>query len=449
MALAYSSVTSSIDEINKNFQDINLDSHLFLSDDPFHLKSSEGTYIIFSPPTNISGDIYHTLTYLMLAKHEKKQLPLIQLSYDGKETLEETESQMNTYSQVKRCLRCAEHLGFKDSFLPPINFGEDNKYRPNARYAKVVGYLKKHHNKNENIYYCEQKLLTTLISNYFLTSGRDKTTKILNKSYGKWSVNEKVNNKIKKKVQQVIQTIKMKTSSKPLIIIQYRYSSKANDNQNIDEIEIFNRFIKYLNQKNYATWYLFVDSRAKKSKGISNIDNKTNCFPYEIENHDYGKLFHLEFLLQILKLKNVKGIIGNTSGCLDLAAFVGHNVLNLHQSNEMNYQSYRMFLQSSFLIVEDFNENVIENILKDKKKHWIDFTDEIMNEYMPIAADWIKNKKNTPTFPKQKFANFDDDKINNAGFVDLHQILTWKDDTLYATSIPIFKHVRKKLLKYN
>ncbi|CAF4059123.1 unnamed protein product [Rotaria sordida] len=241
----------------------------------------------------------------------------------------------------------------------------------------------------------------------------------------------------------------MKTSSKPLIIIQYRYSSKANDNQNIDEIEIFNRFIKYLNQKNYATWYLFVDSRAKKSKGISNIDNKTNCFPYEIENHDYGKLFHLEFLLQILKLKNVKGIIGNTSGCLDLAAFVGHNVLNLHQSNEMNYQSYRMFLQSSFLIVEDFNENVIENILKDKKKHWIDFTDEIMNEYMPIAADWIKNKKNTPTFPKQKFANFDDDKINNAGFVDLHQILTWKDDTLYATSIPIFKHVRKKLLKYN
>ncbi|CAF3442121.1 unnamed protein product, partial [Rotaria sp. Silwood2] len=42
----------------------------------------------------------------------------------------------------------------------------------------------------------------------------------------------------------------------------------------------------------------------------------------------------------ILKLENVKGIIGNTRSCLDLAAFVDHCVLNLHQfQDKMNYQS--------------------------------------------------------------------------------------------------------------
>ncbi|CAF1509032.1 unnamed protein product, partial [Rotaria sordida] len=430
MSSASSSVSPSIDEINKKLQDTKLDLYLFLPDDPFHLQSSDVTYKIFLPPTNSSGDIYHIISYLMLAKYKNTKLPLIQLSHDGKKTSEEHESQMNTYLQTQRCIQFAKHLGFKDSFLPPIDFGEDNKYRPNARYVKVADYLKEN-DKNENIYYCEQKLLTTLISYYFLTHGRVETTTILNKSYEKWSVNEKINNEIKQKVQQEIETIKTKAGSKPLIIIQYRYSSKANNNQNIDEIEILNRLAKYLDQKDYVTWYLFVDSRAKESKGISSIDNKTYCFPYEIENHDYGKLFHLEFLLQILKLKNVKGIIGNTSGCLDLAAFVGHNVLNLHKfDNEMNYQSYRIFLQSSFLIVEDFNENVIKNILKDKHQHWIDFTDKIMNENMPIAAGWINNIKNTPTFPKQKFENFNDNSTNNAGFVDLHQIITWKNDEL-------------------
>ncbi|CAF4222671.1 unnamed protein product, partial [Rotaria sordida] len=134
MSSAHSSVSPSIDEINKKLQDTKLDSYLFLPDDPFHLQSSDVTYKIFLPPTNSSGDIYHIISYLMLAKYKNTKLPLIQLSHDGKKTSEEHESQMNTYLQTQRCIQFAKHLGFKDSFLPPIDFGEDNKYRPNARY---------------------------------------------------------------------------------------------------------------------------------------------------------------------------------------------------------------------------------------------------------------------------------------------------------------------------
>jgi hypothetical protein len=55
------------------------------------------------------------------------------------------------------------------------------------------------------------------------------------------------------------------------------------------------------------------------------------CYPYEIKGNNYGKLYHLEFLLQLSKKENVKGIIGNTTDCLDLAAFIGYNVVNFHQ----------------------------------------------------------------------------------------------------------------------
>jgi hypothetical protein len=195
--------------------------------------------------------------------------------------------------------------------------------------------------------------------------------------------------------------------------------------------------------KGHDTLYLFTDCRSIKPPSMKEIANKIHYFPYEIEGHDYGKLYHLELLLQLSKMKNLKGIIGNTSGYLDLAGFLGHHVLNLHQFHDkINYQSYRVFLQSSFLIIEDFNTNLITNTLKDKDRHWIDFTEEVMKENMPIVADWINTIQNTPTFPIQKLNNA---KIQNTGLVDLHQILAWEGNEFKTTSTLTFNQLVKEL----
>ncbi|CAF4653964.1 unnamed protein product [Rotaria sp. Silwood2] len=381
------------------------------------------------------------VSYLMLAEYEKKTLPMIQLSYDGNATSKKNESEMNTYSQTQRCIQFAKHLGFEKCFLNPIKL-PGSGFRSNPRQKKLLNYLKNNIISKGRVYFVEQKLLTTLISHYFIENGRNKATDILRESFQKWSVDEKVNNTIKNDVQD---EIKRMDASKSLIIIQYRYSSKANKNENTDDIEIFKRLNNYLNEKNYNTWYLFVDSRSTEPSTIEHIHNKKHCFPYEIQNIDCGKLFHLEFLLQVSKLKNLQGIIGNTSGCLDLAAFVGHNVLNFHQfNNKMNYQSYRIFLQSSFLIVEDFNVDIIKNSLKDKTGRLNDLNDEIMKTRMPIADKWI-NKESTSTFPEGKVSNTPDARIHNAGFADLHHIISWENADKHEKSIPVFQKVVRKL----
>jgi hypothetical protein len=249
--------------------------------------------------------------------------------------------------------------------------------------------------------------------------------KILNESYAKWFDSEKINQTIGKSVEQRIQSM---PTRKPLIILQYRFSSKANENQNISEIEILIRLEEYLKSKGYVIWYLFVDSRLKKPSIIGQIKNKTNCFPHQIDSIDYGKLFHLEFLLQLFKIKNLIGIIGNTSGCLDLAAFIGHNVLNLHQfHSKFNYQSYRIFLQSSFLIVEYFEEDAIKKALLDRRRNWTNFSDKIINENIPIAGKWINRTPNTPTFPDKLLASVQKVQVDKKGFIDLHQIINWQD----------------------
>ena len=53
----------------------------------------------------------------------------------------------------------------------------------------------------------------------------------------------------------------------------------------------------------------------------------------------------------------------NMSGCLDLGAFIGHRVFDLHTFyDQMQYQSYEIFLQSPLLTIESFDESIIEEI---------------------------------------------------------------------------------------
>ena len=66
-------------------------------------------------------------------------------------------------------------------------------------------------------------------------------------------------------------------------------------------------------------------------------------------------------------MENLKGIIGNTSGTLDLAAFLGHKVYNCHEFDDtLNYQCVRILIQSEFLTVELLNTESLRNVLRGK-----------------------------------------------------------------------------------
>ncbi|CAF3621627.1 unnamed protein product, partial [Rotaria sp. Silwood2] len=146
---------------------ITTNNYLYLPNDPFQWNLPEGVYITYLPPTNSSGDIYHMVSYLMLAEYEKKTLPMIQLSYDGNATSKKNESEMNTYSQTQRCIQFAKHLGFEKCFLNPIKL-PGSGFRSNPRQKKLLNYLKNNIISKGRVYFVEQKLLTTLISHYFI-----------------------------------------------------------------------------------------------------------------------------------------------------------------------------------------------------------------------------------------------------------------------------------------
>jgi hypothetical protein len=433
-----------MEKITKSVQHVQLDAYLFLPDRPFpDLPSFIANYTIYLPPMNSSGDIYHIITYLMLAKSENKKLPIVQLTYDGRETEESQEDKMNPFSQTLRCIQFVEHLGFKEQFTEPIALKGDG-FRQNVRCKKMQDHIKFLSNEEKNMCYVDQKLLTTIISHYFIEYGREKTVEILTESYKKWSVNEDINQKIRQSVEQQINHM---PTEKPLIILQIRYSSKANNDQNIDPLIILLQLVEYFKSKGFSIWYLFVDSRVRKPLIIGRLQNKTNCFPHKIDSIDYGKLFHLEFLLQSLKMENLRGIVGNTSGCLDLAAMIGHNAVNLHQFHgQFDYQSYRIFLQSSFLRIENFNKDAIKNVILDEeKKQWIKFNNKTMGRTMPILYKWIEQSGNGSMFPVQLLNNVQQTNLEAKRLAELHHIITYQDGKLKTTSIPIFKGLITKL----
>lgn len=433
--------------------DSSASQYLFLPDRPFpELPEDQWEYIVYSAPLNGSGDIYHIITYLMLAQHHKKVLPKVCLSYDGEEKLQRTSSSMNTYTQVCRSIQFARCLGFEECFIKPVHL--DTKLgRTNPRHRAMLCYLEKNHDQKKNTCYIEQKLLTLLISKYFNEYIRESIVQILSEAYGKWTMNEDTDKTIKQHVMREMDKI---PKAKPLYILQYRYSAKASTNQNID-ISSLMQLEKYLNSIGSNVWYIFVDSRIKKNKIFRTIENVTNCFPYILPGGDFGKLFHVEFLRQLAKLEHIKGFIGNTSGCLDIAAFVGHRVLDLHQFNaNLNYQDYRIFLQSSFLTTQNYHEGILLNALKEEGTDLISFK-QIMKEYMPIAFAWINGNQNTPLFPvgilktienaHVKMRNSEKPQVDNTGFVDLHKITTWSNKKYIQTSILTFKQLTDVLLQ--
>ncbi len=175
-----------------------------------------------------------------------------------------------------------------------------------------------------------------------------------------------------------------------LIILHLRHSNNANSKQDAPDGFLV-KLVAYLKNKGYLIWFIFADSRMSKSfTGIK--DNKISpfCEPLkkfkdhynalmtfekrlkaENPGYDFSKLKHLELLLALRQLDFLKGIIGNTSGTLDVAAFIGHDVYNIHHfADKLTYQDYRMLMGLAFLSIENYVEPEVkkEKEVKNEKE---------------------------------------------------------------------------------
>lgn len=390
------------------------------------------SYIISMPPMNSTGDIYHILAYLILVLFAGKTIPNILLTYDSNEIIENSESKMNTYTQVMRSLDFAKQLGKGKFFLAPKSLDTGTCQRENNRQSVLEKYFE---SLGPFVFYIDQKALTTLIAYYIYQNGIETTTKILRKGYMQRDPNfisPENNQKIVDSATDEIERIKKSSAGKPLIALHLRYSSKANESQNIDNTHLLHKLSDFLTEKSYAIWFIIADGRKQQSFNSIKKDSKTKVFPFNLDDKgtqvDYGKLYHTQLLHDLKNLKNLHGMIGNTSGTLDLAAFLGHNVYNIHQFNaKIDYQAYRILIQTAFLSLDFFNEAELENAMQDPDKKLGKITQEISDKHLPNLTPWLESKnastKFTPKIPKSSVVSVD---IKKSGYQGLFFIQNFK-----------------------
>jgi hypothetical protein len=345
--------------------------------------------VISMVPMNSSGDSYHILAYLILSLSHQKIVPDILLTYDGAAEIRDIESKMNSYTQAQRTMHFAQVLGYGKYFKTEF-VDTENCQRENNRQSKLQEYL----DTTEYTHYVDQKALTTIIAEHFRTFGKDNTTQRLRDGFDKYCpqyFSQTAYQKLVKKAREEVQRIG--ANPNPLVVMHVRYSSKANEKQNMED-GVIGKLSNYVKSKGYNVWFIFTDGRKSGSFKSLGAD-RTDPFPLITKDEtgdeqDNGKFFHLQILLKLRTLPNLRGIIGNTSGTLDIAGFLGHNVYNLHNMQQaFDYQSCRILIQSSFLAVERFNFKLLENALRDHQGKLGDFTDDIAQAHLPLLSGWM------------------------------------------------------------
>ena len=317
--------------------------------------------VLSMAPINSTGDIYHILAYLFLAEC---CIPRVILTHDGTIT---------TQTSVKRCIE------FTTCFVTPVEIegpqqikSPDHAYHQNVRQFYTLTYIAK--KLGEGAIYIDQKACTTYIAHECHCQGRDTVTATLRNKFSQYECDCK--DDIKTYAADWINQIKERRDGRKVFIMHIRRSSGANGDQ--DLADVFHLKISdYLHSKNYFACYIYADQTKSASPIGKNEYIMTSPFAMTTGKvPDYGKLRHLQLLLLLKEEEEaiqLKGIIGNTSGTLDLAAFIGHRVFNIHTlgPSPHRYQDCRVIMQQEFLTL-GFYQKEEEKELMQELQQWIE-----------------------------------------------------------------------------
>lgn len=337
---------------------------LFLPDNP--LGEVQPRYVISMAPMNSSGDIYHIASYIFLAQSWGKVVPEVWLTYDKPmNNTAAVGTKTSTGDQVRRSLHFMNTLGIGQYFTAIMlaNVGSPHaSVRQNALHDHMS-------EQPAPLYYLDQMATTALIAKHVTRFGYEDTTRRIREGFSRinqdymgvgelWKVARYVGVEIDKIVGS------LQAENQPLMIIHVRRSDKTNSELNLPD-NFINPFIAYLAGKGIASWVITADGRLNPNV-IYNQGNMSTPFIGETficdanQQQDNAKQAHLQLLLQLQEQRNVLGVVGNTSGTLDLAAFIGMQVYNIHQfpaNEKVSYQQYRLYLQVCLFSIAELVRN--------------------------------------------------------------------------------------------
>ncbi|MDP2194160.1 MAG: hypothetical protein Q8K36_06520 [Alphaproteobacteria bacterium] len=331
-------------------------SYLFLPDLPGKEK-----YVVSMCPMNSSGDAYHILAYIILAMHHGKMVPTVILTHDEDDT--KTSAKQNTKIAAERTLCFAEMLGFDQHFEKNIlwidprksaetgNLYEKKTTRSTARQNNLIWTLAKP--PLQYNYFIDQKALTTLIAQHCFIYGKVKTQRMLLDGFSKrnanYAVYQAVDDDARAETEKILNHAQ---PDQPLMIIHARNSKYANEQNTMSEEEV-TALSAYFERHSWAFWVICIEGEDNGLYNKLHGTNKTSPFNYQRTKQGFGMLYHLRLMSNLRRQNHDIKVIGNTSGALDLVAFLGHDVYNLQTWNGgMTYQYVRLLIGSAFLTVE-------------------------------------------------------------------------------------------------
>lgn len=318
---------------------------------PLKLKTLLQKYdVVFCPPVNSSGDVYHIGAYLILCRTLAVNVPLVALFYDSD----------GTKIQAKRSKGFLAGLGFTNVRVVEIEEPNGTRFKTRAIPAAELA-------KSYGEHPIDQKATTSLLSFAILEYGNSILDSIHQHIYDIC---------LKKNMRPAFEWVmdrkreaeaKLAISKNNFVIISIRHSKDANSEQDFPIAQL-TVIAKLLATYNIRMVLLDVGGfigkifSAKHTKDIYAKSTAISVFPEIPELRSrYTKFPHLCLLQEFAKMPTCLGVIGNTSGTLDIAPLMGIHTLcihkfNLGKKNELiiPYQDMRILLQSQFMSVYDF-----------------------------------------------------------------------------------------------
>ena len=308
--------------------------------------SQDNFDIIFCPPVDSSGDVYHIAVYMMLCRFFSLRIPHVYLFYDTD----------NTKMQAMRSKDFLKSLKFNDVTIQEIIL---KCHQAKNRLQKSTLFLL---SKNQKA--IDQKTTTSLISNLYLKYG-DLITNQIQKYFINITMPLAT---IHSWIQVQLKDIKLKFSSNKFVVLHLRYSKKTNTEQNFS-LEQLKKISMVLAEQKIDLIILDVGSNqgndfAKRYNSVEYANaHVINVFSgiTDLEK-DHAKFPHISLLINLSRFKGFLGVIGNTSGSLDLVGFLGLNVLCIHRFKKESRkkiiipaQDLRILLQSLIMSIYDYN----------------------------------------------------------------------------------------------
>lgn len=336
-------------------------------------------YIIGSPACQSSGDIYHVLVYLALCRAQECSLPNVLIQFDT----------ADTEIHALRSKGFADHLGF----AAQVQLDRQTPVRCSNPTPRRLANLVTQVCQRSRAALLDQKVTTTLICHHLDEQGFARTTEQISHQFalevGRNGVTEEMNTWITDQIQAAVG----RAAGRPIVVLNWRNTGQANDKHDLSYQEV--KALKELcDRLHLSLWILVIDSKKwdgnrYKKLGISDdfdwyqahlFPNMTFVFNTAIdldklrtkregtlkfmveEQRDRVGDYKIRHLLLLQRMKalgpRLLCVVGNTSGTLDMAAFLGHTVFNFHQFDEedkeethLKIQDVRLLMQYRFMAI--------------------------------------------------------------------------------------------------